>query len=142
MQGRSAEACSRPHRESSAAHGGIPWHLPEDLARFKNLTWAHRGDGPAHLGVVAGRVRPLPAATSSSDARARDFRADGATVVAPGAGAAGGRLGDRRAQIYALALPLATRCEVTEVDIDLRREDDDALCPQLDETWVGTAGTG
>ena len=44
------------------------------------------------------------------------------------------------AQIYAQALPSATRCEVTEVDIDLRREDDDALAPALDGTWLGTAG--
>ena len=44
------------------------------------------------------------------------------------------------AQIYALALPLATRCEVTEVEIDLRREDDDALAPVLDESWVGHSG--
>ena len=44
------------------------------------------------------------------------------------------------AQIYALALPLATRCEVTEVDIDLPREDDDAVAPVLDEAWVGTEG--
>ncbi len=33
------------------------------------------------------------------------------------------------AQIYALALPLATRCEVTEVEIDLPRDDDDAVAP-------------
>ena len=44
------------------------------------------------------------------------------------------------AQIYALALPLATRCEVTEVDIDLPREDGDAVAPVLDEAWVGTEG--
>ena len=44
------------------------------------------------------------------------------------------------AQIYSLALPLATRCEVTEVEIDLRREDDDVLAPVLDESWAGTAG--
>jgi dihydrofolate reductase len=44
------------------------------------------------------------------------------------------------AQIYALALPIATRCEVTEVEIDLPREDDDAVAPVLDESWVGTAG--
>jgi dihydrofolate reductase len=41
-------------------------------------------------------------------------------------------------EIYALALPAATRCEVTEVDIDLRREDGDAVAPVLDESWVGT----
>ncbi|PRC44993.1 dihydrofolate reductase, partial [Mycobacterium sp. ITM-2017-0098] len=43
-------------------------------------------------------------------------------------------------QIYGLATPLATRCEVTEIDIDVRREDDDALAPLLDESWVGTEG--
>ena len=44
------------------------------------------------------------------------------------------------AQIYALALPMATRCEVTEVEIELPREDDDAVAPVLDEAWVGTPG--
>jgi dihydrofolate reductase len=40
------------------------------------------------------------------------------------------------AEIYALALPRATRCEVTEVDMDLPRRDDDAVAPVLDEGWV------
>jgi dihydrofolate reductase len=43
-------------------------------------------------------------------------------------------------QIYRLALPRATRCEVTEVDIDLPRDDTDALAPVLDETWLGEPG--
>ena len=43
-------------------------------------------------------------------------------------------------QIYALALPVATRCEVTEVEVDLPREDDDAVAPVLDEAWVGVEG--
>jgi dihydrofolate reductase len=43
-------------------------------------------------------------------------------------------------QIYALALPIATRCEVTEVEIDLPRQDADAVAPVLDEKWVGTTG--
>jgi dihydrofolate reductase len=43
-------------------------------------------------------------------------------------------------QIYALALPIATRCEVTEVEIDLPRVDGDAVAPVLDQSWVGTAG--
>ena len=43
-------------------------------------------------------------------------------------------------QIYLLALPAATRCEVTEVDIDLPREDGDAMAPVLDEAWSGTTG--
>ena len=43
-------------------------------------------------------------------------------------------------QVYGLALPLAGRCEITEVDIDIHREDDDVLAPLLDEAWFGTAG--
>ena len=43
-------------------------------------------------------------------------------------------------EIYHLALPAATRCEVTEVDIDLRLDDEDALAPMLGESWLGTAG--
>jgi dihydrofolate reductase len=68
--------------------------------------------------------------------------AEGATVVG---GLAGALTDDEAwviggAEIYALALPAATRCEVTEVDVDLRREDGDAVAPVLDESWVGTAG--
>jgi dihydrofolate reductase len=44
------------------------------------------------------------------------------------------------AQIYTLALPRASRCEVTEVDVALPRDDDDALAPVLDETWLGETG--
>jgi dihydrofolate reductase len=68
--------------------------------------------------------------------------ADGATVVADLVDA----LTDEQtwviggAQIYALALPLAARCDVTEVDADLPREDGDAMAPVLDEQWVGTQG--
>lgn len=123
--------------------GGIPWQLPEDQARFKELTLGHR--------VVMGRltweslpasVRPLPGRTNVVISRDPDYRADGAEVVATLEAA----LTDTEtwviggAQIYALALPLATRCEVTEVEIDLPRQDADAVAPVLDESWRGTAG--
>jgi dihydrofolate reductase len=122
---------------------GIPWRLPEDQARFKEVTMGHT--------VVMGRltweslpakVRPLPGRKNVVVTRRGDFAAEGATVVTGldelptdeltwviGGG-----------QIYALALPMATRCEVTEVDVDLPRADDDALAPVLDEAWVGIEG--
>jgi dihydrofolate reductase len=122
---------------------GIPWRLPEDMARFKDLTLGHA--------VIMGRLtweslpakfRPLPGRRNVVVTRQADYMADGAEVVcsledAPldDAWVIGGE------QIYTLALPLATRCEVTEVEIDLRREDDDALAPVLDEAWEGTAGS-
>jgi dihydrofolate reductase len=71
-----------------------------------------------------------------------DFTADGATVVhrfddaltEPDTWVIGGE------QIYTLALPRASRCEVTEIDIELPRDDGDAVAPVLDEMWVGTPG--
>ena len=123
--------------------GGIPWRLPEDQARFKELTMGHT--------VVMGRltweslpakVRPLPGRRNVVVTRQAGRAAEGAEVVASLEDALTGDdvwvIGG--AQIYALALPIATRCEVTEVDIDLRREDDDVVAPVLDETWLGTAG--
>jgi dihydrofolate reductase len=123
--------------------GGIPWQLPEDQARFKELTLGHT--------VVMGRltweslpvkVRPLPGRRNVVVTRQADYMAEGATVVGSLDQALTGDetwvIGGE--EIYALALPAATRCEVTEVDIDLRREDGDAVAPVLDESWVGTAG--
>ena len=121
---------------------GIPWRLPEDQARFKDLTMG--------LTVIMGRltweslpakVRPLPGRKNVVVTRQAHYVADGATVV--------GDFGDAvdeqtwvigGAQIYALALPVATRCEVTEVEIELPREDDDAVAPVLDEQWTRTDG--
>ena len=127
--------------------GAIPWRLPEDLARFKNLTLGHT--------VVMGRrtweslpakFRPLPGRRNVVLSRQTDFMVDGAEVVRSQEAAfatfeteaetwvIGG------AQIYLLALPHANRCEVTEVDIDLPRDDDDALAPVLDDTWLAEMG--
>ncbi|MCV7178802.1 dihydrofolate reductase [Mycolicibacterium sphagni] len=134
--------------------GGIPWRLPEDLARFKDLTMGHT--------VVMGRrtweslpvqVRPLPGRENVVLTRQAGYVADGATVVSGldelDAGLGGPDRSDPGnntfwviggAEIYHLALRAATRCEVTEVEIDLRLEDDDTLAPVLDESWVGTSG--
>jgi dihydrofolate reductase len=123
---------------------GIPWRLPEDQARFKELTMGHT--------VVMGRltweslpakVRPLPGRRNVVVSRQADYVAGGATVVdsLDEALTTDGQtwvIGG--AQIYASALPLATRCEVTEVDVELRREDADAVAPGLDEQWLGTEG--
>lgn len=123
--------------------GGIPWQLPEDQARFKQLTFGHT--------VVMGRrtweslppsVRPLPGRRNVVVTRQADYVADGADVVTslgealtdPGVWVIGGQ------QIYACALPLASRCEVTEVAIDLSCDDADALAPVLDETWTQSTG--
>ncbi|HVQ53429.1 MAG TPA: dihydrofolate reductase [Mycobacterium sp.] len=123
--------------------GGIPWRLPEDQARFKELTMGRT--------VVMGRltweslpakVRPLPGRKNVVLTRQADYMAEGAHVVPTLQDALTDDLtwvigGE---QIYALALPIATRCEVTEVEIELPRDDGDAVAPVLDEAWVGTEG--
>jgi dihydrofolate reductase len=123
--------------------GRIPWRLPEEQARFKELTMGHT--------VVMGRltweslpakVRPLPGRKNVVLTRQADYMADGADVVTTLEDA----LADDEIwviggeQIYTLALPIATRCEVTEVEIDLPRQDGDAVAPVLDESWMGATG--
>ncbi|GFG64302.1 dihydrofolate reductase [Mycobacterium kubicae] len=123
--------------------GDIPWRLPEDLARFKQVTMGHTVVmGRRTWDSLPARVRPLPGRRNVVLSRQGGFTADGAQVV----GSLEQALTDDDtwviggSEIYALALPLATRCEVTEVDIDLPRDDDDALAPLLDEAWVGETG--
>ena len=99
----------------------IPWHLPEDLKHFKALTTGHP--------IIMGRKtweslgRPLPNRHNIVVTRNAGFIAEGATVAAslPAALAlcnddscfviGGGEL-------YAQALPLATRLELTEIDAE------------------------
>src|SRR5947209_10041560 len=123
--------------------GDIPWRVPEDLARFKEVTMGHTVVmGRRTWESLPARVRPLPGRRNVVLSRRADFQADGAEVV----GSLDGALTDSRSwiiggeQIYLLGLPHATRCEVTEVEIDLPRDDDDALAPVLDETWIGETG--
>jgi dihydrofolate reductase len=122
--------------------GAIPWHLPEDLARFKTLTMGHTVVmGRRTWDSLPARFRPLPGRRNVVLTRNSGFDAPGAEVV----GSIDDAIDDQTwviggSEIYHLALPAATRCEVTEVEIDLRLEDDDALAPVLDESWIGTSG--
>jgi dihydrofolate reductase len=123
--------------------GGIPWQVPEDLIRFKEVTLGHTVVmGRRTWDSLPAKVRPLPGRKNVVVTRQTDFVARGATVVSslddvltdPDTWVIGGE------QIYALALPRADRCEVTEIDIAIPRDDGDAIAPVLDEGWVGTPG--
>jgi dihydrofolate reductase len=116
----------------------IPWHLPEDLARFKELTLGHT--------VVMGRLtweslperfRPLPGRRNVVVSRNGGYVAEGAEVVTELPTKLDGWVMGG-AQLYALALPLASQCEVTEIDLDV--PDGDAFAPILDDTWVPAVG--
>ena len=124
--------------------GAIPWRVPEDLARFKDLTMGHTVVmGRRTWESLPARFRPLPGRRNVVLSRHRGYRAQGAQV----ADSLNAALADTGltwviggSEIYHLAMPAATRCEVTEVDIDLHIEDEDALAPMLDESWIGTSG--
>ncbi len=127
--------------------GDIPWRVPEDLARFKQVTMGHTVVmGRRTWDSLPARVRPLPGRRNVVLSRQTGLMADGAEVLGSLEQAFSISKTEHQmwviggAQIYMLALPHATRCEVTEVDIDLPRDDDDALAPVLDEAWLAETG--
>ena len=118
------------------ADGGIPWHLPDDQRRFKELTIGHV--------LVMGRVtyesigRPLPGRTTVVVTRSAGWGAgDDGVLVAPSVTEAlalaatvdeevfvvGGT------RVYEEALPVADRLELTWVDAE---PEGDAWFPAVD----------
>ena len=118
----------------------MPWHLPEDLAHFKQLTSGH----PVVMGrktwdSLPERFRPLPGRTNIVVTRNSDWQAAGALRASSLEEAlhAGAQQGDTvwvmgGAQIYAQALPLADVIEVTIIHQDF---DGDAHAPVLGAEW-------
>ena len=95
--------------------GKIPWHISDDLKRFKALTLGKT--------VVMGRKtwdslprKPLPGRDNVVLTRDAGWRAEGAiTVQALEDVLKGDVMVIGGAEIYRAALPLATRIELTEV---------------------------
>ena len=119
----------------------MPWHLPEDLKRFKALTMGHAMImGRKTWESLPGRLPGRPHIVVS---RNPAYRAEGATVVsslAAAVGAAGA--GDEvfvigGAELYAQALPIADRLQLTEIAADFAG---DAHFPDWQRTdWRETA---
>ena len=121
--------------------GGLPWHLPDDLRRFKALTLGKP--------VVMGRRtwdsigRPLPGRLNIVVSRDPRLAIQGATVVGTleAALAAAGGVPEvcviGGAEIYRLALPLADTIHLTEVHANVGA---DTHFPSLDPAqWVEVA---
>ena len=101
--------------------GGLPWHLPGDLRRFRELTTGHT--------VVMGRrtyeslpdaFRPLPGRRNVVLSSDPAYRADGAEVVRDLDSALDGRcfvIGG--GTVYAQALPHAQRVYATELEAEI-----------------------
>jgi dihydrofolate reductase len=125
--------------------GAMPWHLAEDMRRFKELTVSH----PVIMGrktweSLDARFRPLPNRDNFVVSGDHSYRAPGATVVSdletaldlarqeaiPDDGL------DRSeiwviggAQIYQAMLPFANKAYITQIDAQV---DADAYAPDMD----------
>jgi len=111
--------------------GALPWHLPDDLRRFKALTLGK----PILMGRRTWESigRPLPGRTNLVLTRDPAFRAEGASAVASLEAAVAAAAGHEElmviggAQVYALAAPLAFRVHLTAIDAEV--EGDTRLPP-------------
>jgi len=137
------------HNRVIGKDGVMPWHLPEDLAHFKRTTM----DAPVIMGrktwdSIPVRFRPLPGRMNLVISRQADFLAGRLGIglqTATSLQAALDMVSQQPsvsdvwviggAQIYAQALPLASKTVVTQIDADFTG---DAFAPVLDSSWIET----
>ncbi len=114
-------------------HGAMPWHLPDDLKRFKALTLGKpvlmgRKTALAIGRPLSGRLNfvltrsasvPFAGQQAVASVDAAIAAADGADLMVIGGG-----------EVYALTLPLATDLHLTW--IDTAASDADAFFPKFD----------
>jgi dihydrofolate reductase len=127
--------------------GALPWHLPEDLKRFKQLTLGR----PVIMGrktydsIINSLGKPLPGRDNIVVSRSPSFQAPGCRTVVSieEALAAAASTGAKEvyviggAEIYRLALPFATHLDMTEIEAEV---DGDARFPAYDRSeWQETA---
>ncbi|MBU1236839.1 MAG: dihydrofolate reductase [Gammaproteobacteria bacterium] len=121
--------------------GKLPWHLSEDLKRFKTLTMGH----PLIMGRKTWESLPgkLPGRPHIVVTRNPAYVAQGATI-APSLHAAVAAAGETDevfviggAELYAQAFEYADRLQLTEIDADY---EGDAWFPEWDRSqWRDTA---
>ncbi len=122
-------------------NNAIPWRLPAELKRFKELTMGHH--------IVMGRRtwdsigRLLPGRTTIIVTRNSSLRVEGALVATSLAQALRQSAADSEvfviggAEIFRLALPAAHRIHLTTVDVQI---EGDTFMPEFDLTqWRKTA---
>ena len=119
----------------------LPWHLPEDLKRFKALTMGHH--------IIMGRRtyeslgRLLPGRTTVIVTRNPQYRIEGAQIAYSLEAALDMASGDAEpfliggAELYKAGLPLANKLYLTEVHADFVG---DAHLSEIEMAeWVETA---
>ncbi|MFF2370350.1 dihydrofolate reductase [Agromyces sp. NPDC058110] len=123
--------------------GGMPWHVPEDLAHFKAVTLG----APVVMGrktwdSLNPRYRPLPGRRNLVVTRQADWLADGAEVAAS-IDAALAAAGDVErvwviggSELFRAFIGLADRLEVTEL-----RHSDGGFAPAPGDVLAPPVGT-
>ena len=120
-------------------NGDMPWHIPEDLKHFRRVTVGHA--------IIMGRKthesigRPLPKRRNIVVTRNVDAHFEGCDVANSLSDAIrhARQGGDEEPRvvgggaIYELALPLATKLFLTEVDLDV--EGDTFFPPYDPKAW-------
>ena len=132
-------------RDHVIGHGGkLPWHVPEDIKHFKELTTGHV--------VVMGRktwesipkkYRPLPNRTNVVVTRKQEYRVPEGVLVFSSIDEALNNVGAREAntvfiiggaEIYHQTIDRADRLEITHVNQDV---DGDAFFPKINPAmWL------
>jgi dihydrofolate reductase len=116
--------------------GAMPWHLPEDLKRFKRLTMG----APVIMGrktfesILATLGKPLPGRRNLVITRSATFNSPGAEISSSLDAALESTRSSNAfviggAEIYRLALPLADSLHLTEIDRDY---EGDTWFPEID----------
>ena len=114
-------------------NNSLPWHLPEDLKRFRALTMGHH--------IIMGRKtyeslgRLLPGRTTVIVTRNKDYKVAGALIAHSLQAALALAAGDVEpfiiggAELYKEGLKLATKLYITEVHAEFAA---DAFFPEID----------
>lgn len=129
------------YRGVIGAGGVMPWHVPEDLAHFKEITLG----SPVVMGrktwdSLPERFRPLPGRANIVVTRNEEWAAEGATRAGSiDEGLALAAASDPEwiwaiggGELFARLIDRADRLEVTELDLDIPG---DAYAPSIDMSW-------
>ena len=122
--------------------GGLPWHLPEDLALFRRLTTGSTVVmGRRTWESLPERFRPLPGRTNVVLTSDPEWAAEGAQRAASVADVLAGHdslwvIGG--GAVYAAFLPYADRLVVTDVDLAV---EGDTWAPVVGPEWRCVART-
>lgn len=127
---------NNPGGPDTGAGQNMPWHLPDDFAFFKRKTNHH----PIIMGrrTLDALGKPLPNRTNIVITRNQAFSADGVTIVhtLDAAFAEAKTINQQEifviggAEIYAMALPVATTLYLTEIH---KTYEGDAYFPDFDK---------